>query len=88
MLHTLDLCLEPLKGSSGKLLLWSSVLKGICDMDVGKVFKNSTLHSQFVKIGIQEGDNSFRERGRAIEVHLPVGSPIKARSVHNDREFV
>jgi hypothetical protein len=61
--------LEPPKRFPRQLLLWRPILESIGDLNVWKVLQDGALHSQFVEIGVQEGDYSFRKWRRSIEIH-------------------
>jgi len=66
---TIDLDLKPLEGSSRKLLLRSSVIESISHLHICEILQDCTLHGQLVEVGVEEGDDPFRKRGRTIEVH-------------------
>jgi hypothetical protein len=61
--------LKPLEGSSRELLLGSSVIESIGHIHVREILQDRTLHSQLVEVGVEEGDDPFRKRGRTVEVH-------------------
>ena len=66
---TINLILEPPKSSPRKFLLRSSVLESVGHLHIGEILQDCTLHSQLVEVGVEEGDDSLRERRRTIEVH-------------------
>ncbi len=86
---TIDLDLEPLKGSSRELLVWSPVVEGIGHLHIFEVFQDRALHSQFVEVGVEEGDDSLGKRGRTIEVHGDVtGEGLQVEGGVNGRRYV
>lgn len=44
-------------------------MKSVGNLDLGEVFEDGALHGQFVKVGIEEGDDPLGERRGAVEVH-------------------
>lgn len=66
---TINLILEPPKSSPRKFLLRSSVLESVGHLHIGEILQDCTLHSQLVEVGVEEGDDSFREWRRTVEVH-------------------
>jgi hypothetical protein len=47
--------LKPPKSSTVEFLVWCAVGEAICDGHIGEKLEYAALHSQFVKISIQEG---------------------------------
>ena len=58
---TINLDLQPLERGSRELLLWGSVLECIGNVYFGEILEDGALHCQFVEIGVEEGDDTFRE---------------------------
>jgi hypothetical protein len=53
---TINLRLEPPKSSTIEFLVWCAVGEAIGDGHIGEKLEYAALHSQFVEIGIQEGE--------------------------------
>jgi hypothetical protein len=57
---TLYLRLQPLESCATELLVRRSVCEAVCDCYIWEELKYATLHSQFVKVGVQKGRDALR----------------------------